>query len=580
MSNKSVMWDVVDEIKSRCNIVDVIGQVVSFKKTGGNYKGLCPFHNEKTPSFVVSETKQIFSCFGCGASGDVLEFMQKYYNLDFRESVERLAGQYGIEIKDSYSKSADKNVLYEINRQAAKFFYKSFTEEGNPAFAYMRNRGIEPDILRKFGIGYADSEWDSLYRHFSETGTDLNMLAVLGLVSESKGKYFDKFRNRVMFPIINSAGKIVGFGGRALDDSTPKYLNSPESAVFLKKNNLFGINLTRQEISKGNRAILVEGYMDVISLYQHGVRNVAATLGTALTDNHAKLIKRYTPNVCLSYDSDEAGRAAALRGIDILYKEGLKPKVIEISSGKDPDDFIRENGRQEFMKITENALPYAGYRLNTIKKKHDISLAEGKIDFIKEAVAFLKTLTPVEAEMYIKIIAKDTKISENAINLEYTGSSKMKTYKTREQVNTTAGKSQNTLERYLIRLIIASKDYFDRIRPYERAFESRQGYEIYKSVESGYNSSVELDIKSLAESLDEDCARYLQDIQENVFLAGKEEQILIDCVRNIEYGDLLAKESELIFKLSLADEESNAVQADKLTKELMEVQLEIQKKKN
>jgi len=574
------MWNTVDEIKSRCNIIDVIGQVVSLKKAGSNYKGLCPFHNEKTPSFVVSETKQIFSCFGCNTSGDVIGFVQKYYNLEFVEAVEKLAGQYGVEIKDSYYKSVDKNELYETNRQAAKFFYKSFSTAGNPALTYMQSRGVAPDILKKFGIGYADHEWDSLYKHFSETGTDVKLLTALGLVTESKGKFYDKFRNRVIFPIISSTGKVVGFGGRSLDAAAPKYLNSPESAIFLKKNNLFGLNLTRQEISRENRAILVEGYMDVISLYQHGVRNVAATLGTALTENQAKLLKRYTPNVSLSYDSDEAGQTAALRGIDILYREGLKPRVIMITSGKDPDDFIKENGRQEFLKLVGGALPYAGYRLEIIKKKHDLSDAEGKIDFIKESVAFMKTLTPVEAEMYIKIIAGEMNISENAINLEYFGNTP-EPQKNRIFINADGGGgAPDILERYLIKLIVTSKGYFERIMPFDHVFNSRQGNEIYKSVETGYNDSDELDIKGLAESLDEDCSKCLFDIWENVFFAGKEEQVLEDCIRKIVYNSLLSREKDLILKLSMADEEENAVQAERLTRELIEVQMEIQRNKS
>ena len=575
--------NVVDEIKSRCNIVDVIGQVVSLQKAGNHFKGLCPFHSEKTPSFVVSETKQNFYCFGCNASGDVLTFMERYYSLDFRETIEKLAEQLGIEVSGQSYGSSGKDELYEINRLAARFFYKSFLAPENPGLAYMLGRGIEQGILRKFGIGYADAAWDSLLNHFKNAGVDNKMLIHLGLVTESKGKLYDKFRDRVMFPIINTSGKVIGFGGRAIGDAEPKYLNSPESAVFLKKNNLFGLNLTRQDIGKMNAAILVEGYMDVISLYQHGVRNVSASLGTALTENQAKLLKRYTPNAILSYDADAAGKAAALRGIEILKSEGLKVKVLTVPSGKDPDDYVRQHGKQEFLNLAEKAAPYADYKLDVMQKKYDMSKPEGKVDFIKEAVAFLKTLGPVEAEMYIKVIAKNTKISEGAITLEYNEKSseqaKARGGLLKQSSMPGEGKLPGVLERSLIKLMLASKAYFQKIKAYEHAFTSRLGSEILMAVERDYNEADELDIKKVADSLDENGVIILNDIIENVFFAGKEEQILADCIEKIERNDLINKEKDIVLKLSMADEVENIEQINKLARELLEVQKEIQNKK-
>ncbi|MCL1810317.1 MAG: toprim domain-containing protein, partial [Clostridiales bacterium] len=398
------------------------------------------------------------------------------------------------------------------------------------------------------------------------------------------GKIYDKFRDRVIFPIINSSGKVIGFGGRALGDADPKYLNSPESAVFLKKNNLFGLNLTRQEIGKENRAILVEGYMDVISLYQYGVRNVSATLGTALTENQAKLLKRYTPNVTLSYDADAAGRAAALRGIDILRGEGLKVKVLTVPSGKDPDDFVKQHGKQEFLELASKAAAYADYKLDAIQKKHDVSLPEGKVDFIKEAVAFLKTLSPVEAEMYIKVIAKNTKISESAITLEYNVRDGGQVQKRRDYQSAGStgdkGRPPDVLERNLIKLALSSKDFFEKIKPLQHAFSSRQGQEIFSAVDGAFTGDGEADIKKIADSLDEGCAAVLGDIMENVFFAGKEEQVFADCVKKIQTSDLQRKEKEIVLKLSMADEVENMKQIEELTRELLEIQREIQKKKN
>ena len=237
-----------DELKSQLNIVDVVGRVVPLKRAGSNYKGVCPFHSEKTPSFVVSDQKQIFTCFGCGATGDVIEFTKRYYNLDFIEACEKLGKEYGIEVDFSHSSpNKEKEEYYKINREAAAFFYKAFTEKANPGYSYMKKRGLEDGILKKFGIGYADKEWDSLYKHFKAKGVDEKILLELGLVSKSRdGKYYDKFRNRVMFPIINTSGRVIGFGGRRIDDNdNPKYLNSPENIVFQKKNNLYALNTTK-----------------------------------------------------------------------------------------------------------------------------------------------------------------------------------------------------------------------------------------------------------------------------------------------------------------------------------------------
>ena len=573
--------NIVDEIKSRCDIVEVIGRVVSLKKTGSNIKGLCPFHNEKTPSFVVSDTRQRYFCFGCNASGDVLEFVQKYYNLDFKGAMEKLASDYNIDISSADYGASNKEELYEINKIAAKFFFNSFWEAENPANTYMQKRGITPDILRKFGIGYADGEWQSLLEHFNDLGIDTKLLISLGLVTESSKGHFDRFRDRVMFPIINTNGKVIGFGGRELSGGEPKYLNSAESSIFLKKNNLFGLNLTRQEISKENRAILVEGYMDVISLYQHGVRNASASLGTALTSNQAKLLKRYAPAVTIAYDADQAGQMAALRGGEILYEEGLKVRILKMPQGKDPDDYIKENKKARFLEILDSALPYVEYKLDIIKGKYNIDNTEEKLDFIKEAVAFLKTLSPTTAEMYIKTIAKNTKISESAIMLEYSDNAAFQTQQ-RDSTLTLRGeerfeKPPDDLEKNLLRLCLAQTEYFQKIKTFENVFVSRQGYEVFQAIEAQYSQKNELDIKSLTDSLDENCAKLVEKILESIFLAGKEEQIFIECINKIKIRDLMEQEKEIVLKLSMADEALHKEQVERLTKELIDVQQEIQK---
>ena len=575
--------NIVDEIKSRCNIVDVIGRHVPLKKSGSNHKGVCPFHNEKTPSFVVSETKQIFTCFGCGATGDVIEFVQRYNNLDFNEAVEKLAGEYGIEIKQSNTHGEkERAVLYELNREAAAYFYRCFTKAPNPGFDYMKKRGIEPAILRKFGIGYADGEWDSLLQYFKNKGTDIETLLELGLISNSSGKYYDKYRDRVIFPIINTRGKVIGFGGRILGDGAPKYLNSPESPIFFKKNNLYGLNLTRQDINKENYVILVEGYMDVISLYQHGVRNVSASLGTALTENQAAMLKRYTDHVILSYDADTAGQAAALRGLDILHKSGCKVKVLQVTDGKDPDEFIKKNGKDEFLQLVQKAMPYAEYKIHLLKQRVDLHTTEGSVQFLQEAAQILKELSPVEADVYIQKIAKETKISEGAIRLEIYGNNNTENIRKHNTLDIHEGNhthgieinmgTATALEKNLIKLMLLKSNYVPRIKPFEWIFKSPAAYKIYELIFSVYKDDEEIDIKKVEDSLESEDNWVLNDIIENIHLADKEEQVFQDCIHRIEESRTEKREQEIIKILSILDDENDQGKIEELTIELMEIQ--------
>jgi DNA primase len=570
--------NIIDEIKSRCNIVDVIGRLVLLKKTGSNHKGLCPFHNEKTPSFVVSEDKQIFTCFGCGATGDVIEFTQRYHNLDFQGAIERLAEEYGIELGNrGFGGENKKAQLYEINREAAAYFYRCFTRGSNPAAAYMQSRGLEPGVLRKFGIGYADDQWQSLYDFLKAKGYDDKVLLSLGLVSESNNRIYDKFRDRVIFPIINTRGKVIGFGGRAIGDGTPKYLNSQESLVFQKKNNLFGLNLTRQDINREDCAILVEGYMDVISLYQHGVRNVSASLGTALTANQAAMLKRYTNNIVLAYDGDEAGQAAALRGMDILYAAGCNVKVLHIPDAKDPDELIRKSGREAFFEQIEQALPFMDYKLQHLKKQVNLNTTEGSVTFLKEAAQAIKTLSPVEAETYIKKIASETGISEGAFRLEVFGSgygSAPRRQTTTKERKKGDGFGGTMLERNLIRLMLLKSSYVPLIEPYKDAFETAACSRIYEMIRTLYKPDEEIDLQKLADSLDEEANSILTHTMETVQFADRDSQVFEECIAHIHAAERMRREEELIKILSILDDDKDSEMILKLSKELMDIQKE------
>ena len=564
----------IENLKNQINIVDVIGRCVPLKRAGSNYKGVCPFHNEKTPSFVVSETKQIFTCFGCGATGDVIEFVKRFYNLEFSEAVEKLANEYGITLEKK-AQNDNRDIYYQVNRMAANFFYKAFTETANKGYPYMKRRGISPAILKKFGIGYADEKWDSLYQYLKSQGVDVKIMVELGLVSESKGKYYDKFRNRVMFPIINTSGKVIGFGGRAINpDDNPKYLNSPESKIFQKKNNLYGLNISRQSVGKDGYIILVEGYMDTIALYQAGVTNVAASLGTALTENQARLIKRYTKNVVLSYDADSAGRAAALRGLDILKAEECKVRVLHVTDGKDPDEYIKKNGKDAFLKLIDGALPYGDYKLEAAKIGYDLSRDEDRIDYIKAATDIIRSLSPVEQEIYIEKTAKSLKVSESAIRMELMGQTPQETPKlrhTREEEENFSVEIQ-PLEKTLLKVLFTNESFIPKVKSWESVFRSEFAVKVYEILEQEYSKHQVIDVKQIMDTLPTEGSKKLAEILEQVVLGGNEEQVYEECRKTWQDHQLEAEEKRLITLLSMADEEDNQEKIRELTDQLMKVQ--------
>lgn len=572
--------NIADEIKSRCNIVDVIGRVVPLKKSGSNYKGVCPFHNEKTPSFVVSETKQIFTCFGCGATGDVLAFVKRYYNLDFRGAVEMLAREYGISLEGAFRGNKDKEELYEINRQAARFFYRALRERSNPGFTYMKSRGISEEILNKFGIGYADDSWDSLYDHLVSKGFKESKLMELGLISKSKERYFDKFRGRVIFPIMNTSGKVIGFGGRIIGDGEPKYLNSQESSVFQKKYNLYGLNLSGKDVRNEDSIILVEGYMDVVSLYQHGVRNVSASLGTALTENQARLIKRYTKNVILSYDADQAGQNAALRGLDILYAEGCRARVLKVNDGKDPDEFIKKNGKPAFMELVKSALPYGDFKLSMAKSKYDISDEQQRIEFLKDAVDILKGMNPIEADIYIKKLAEKTGISEGAIRFEYSGNNSQEKNARKHEAPGMNEEQEETeiplLEQDLLKLMLLETRFAKLPDDMDESiFTSSAGKTIYRRLLELDDNTDYVDIGRIEDGLDEKTMEQFEIIKEKIIPRGREDIIFSECIGRIRKRELKKREAKIIMQLSMADEEENRNDIIKLTEQLMEIQKKI-----
>lgn len=569
-----------DEIKARCNIVDVIGRCVNLKKSGSNYKGVCPFHNEKTPSFVVSESKQIFNCFGCGEKGDVISFVEKYYNLSFQEAIEKLATEYNIELKNTNFHNEKRNdKYYEINARAAKFFFEQIKKESNPAYKYIRNRGISDETIVKFGMGYAPDSWDEFIMEMKKFSIEPDDLLKLGLASEGKRGVYSKFRNRLMFPIINTRGKVIGFGGRVLDDGVPKYLNSPESDVFKKKNNLFAINLTRREIGNENAVILVEGYMDVISLYQNGVKNVVASLGTALTPNQAMMIKRYTNNVIIAYDSDSAGKAATMRAIEILSAESIKVRVLSLSQGKDPDEFIKKHGKERFIAEVSDAMTATSFKMAMLREKYNIKTEEGLINFINEAVPELKKLSPVESELEIKKLVRETGISEGTLVRQVLNTSEInkdEMLPVRDYEQDKAGKKEKKFsqyEGYFIKLMVLRPDFMGKIKVYDFIFKNPAPINIYQIAVRLYEEfDREIDLGKLRDSLDDETLGIFDEIMESIVISGNESDVFEQCIMAIEKINFEKRQKDIIKTLAILDETKDKEEVDRLTLELLEIQ--------
>lgn len=405
--------DIIEEVRMKNDIVDVISQYVKLTRKGSSYFGLCPFHNEKTASFSVTPSKQMYYCFGCGAGGNVFNFVMEYENYSFGEALSHLADRAGVQLpKIEYSKEARekaerRSALLEINKLAAQYFYYQLRREnGRAAYRYLTGRGLSEETIKKFGLGYSDKYSDDLYKYLKSKNYSDDLLRDSGLfnVDERRGMY-DKFWNRVIFPIMDVNNRVIGFGGRVMGDGKPKYLNSPETRIFDKSRNLYGLNVARTTRKK--YLILCEGYMDVISMHQAGFTNAVASLGTALTSGHASLVKRYTQEVLLLYDSDDAGVRAALRAIPILKEAGVSSRVVNLKPHKDPDEFIKAEGAEAFEKRLEQAMDSFMFRVAVSERDYPMEEPQGANRFFEGCAQMLLELSDeLERNLYIEAIVK------------------------------------------------------------------------------------------------------------------------------------------------------------------------------
>ena len=531
--------EIIEEVRSRTDIVDVISKYVNLQKKGSQYFGLCPFHNEKTGSFSVSPQKQMYYCFGCGAGGNVFSFLMAYENMTFKEAVEDLAPKCGVtlpqrEMTAQERQRADRRTrLFEINKEAAAYYYKMLrSPEGGQAMAYFTKRELTADTLHKFGLGCTSKYSDSLYKYLRGKGYDDNILKDCGLVTidEKRGGH-DKFWNRAMFPIFDANGKVVAFGGRVMGDGEPKYLNSPETEIFNKSKTLFGLYFARK--TRRQQFILCEGYMDVISLHQAGFDNAVASLGTALTEGHAGMLKRYVKDVYLSYDSDGAGQKAALRAIPILKNAGISCRIINMSPYKDPDEFIKALGAEEYEKRIQNAENSFMYQVRMKEKNYDLTDPEKKSDFQKEVARMIVTEFPtqLERENYTESVAARFNIPKAALGkyiIELgqsgiTAKSNTATRENRRPAQKPKDDGMKMSQRLLLTWLVEQNDIYPKIKDYVTPQDFEEG--VYKKV------AVEV-FDSLSQDKTVDTARIVDMFME------EEERKTVAAIFNTTVGEL------------------------------------------
>lgn len=426
----------LQELKYKTDIEDVVSTYVTLRKRGNTSVGLCPFHNEKTPSFTVYNDTQSFYCFGCGAGGDAIGFIKKIENLDYIDAVKLLAERAGLQMpQDGFDDSISKKRrrILQINREAAKFFHSyMMSPQGKVGYDYFINRGLTPKTISKFGLGYAPDSWDLLLKHLKSLGYGYGEMLDAGLIKASKhNSYYDFFRNRVITPVINVRGNVIAFGGRVLDDSKPKYLNSPDTLAYKKTNELFALNYAKD--SGKDTLILCEGYMDVISMHQAGFTNAVAGCGTALTSEQVRLISRYANEVILAYDADEPGQKAVHKAMSLFKNTDVKIRVPRFSGGKDPDEIIKKLGRDKFKGMLEGASNDTEFSLLEIREKYDLETTQGKIDFVRDALKIISTLQPVERDLYLTRISNELSIEKASLKAQL--QSLMKNKRSRDEKN-------------------------------------------------------------------------------------------------------------------------------------------------
>ena len=544
----------IQELIDRNDIVDVIGSYVNLsKRSGANLFGLCPFHNERTPSFAVNPSGQFYHCFGCGKGGGVINFIMEIENLSYPDAVRHLAARVGMEVPDDgYDKDSKRRArLLELNRDAAKFFYEQLSApDGQKAVLYMQERGISPQTAKRFGLGCAPDSWESLRKEMAKKGYSDFELFDAGLVKRGqRGGFYDTFRNRLMFPVIDVRGDVIGFSGRILGGDGAKYMNSPDTLVYNKSRNLFAMNLAKK--SKNGYLLLVEGNVDVVTLHQAGFDSAVASLGTSLTPEQARLMSRYTKEVIIAYDSDGAGQKAAQRAIGILERLDLKVRVLRMTGAKDPDEFIRMKGADAFANLLKDSENQVDYRLNTVKAKYDLSLDDQKVSYLKEASELLASLPgQVERQVYAIRVAGEAGIGQDAVIREVERRRKIllsrlkkdyerditrpeKAVQPAERTMRYSNPGAAAAEEGIIRLLYLEPALVREELPDAKEFSSEALGKIYSVIKAAIESGTSVSVNALAPKLAQEEMNLLVRIIQKPERLSESRSILADYVRRM-----------------------------------------------
>ena len=578
--------ELIDEIRNSNDIVDIISQYVILKRSGRNFFGLCPFHKEKTPSFSVSPDKQIFHCFGCGAGGNVIHFISKIENVDFKESLEILADRAGIKLPTLENNVDSKRLelkekVYEINKLVAMYYHETlYKPQAKPAQEYVKKRKLDNKALKEFCIGYAENA-NVLYKLLKEKGFTEEEILASDLVIKKGNNYVDRFKNRLIFPIQDIRNRFIAFGGRVLDNSLPKYINSPENIVYSKARNLYGLNVAKN--TKTRKLIIVEGYMDTVSLHQREIDNVVASCGTALTEAQGRLLRKYAEKVIISYDSDSAGQAATLRGLEILNNLGCDIRILQMEGAKDPDEYVIKYGNGRFNDLVENAISLVEFKIKVLKKGLNIENTNDKIKFMNEIAKILGGVdNKIEQEIYIDKISSDYNISKEAIYAqinknEYSNNKGAKilesssirkpTIKRQEkEINPELEKRENII---ISLLIDGGEEVYNKIKdiinPNDFKSEANQKImrKLYEEFEKG-NSNINSLVDMFAD--DEQVVNALTGIMADDYEIEDNKKALDDVINNYQKEKLMARRNEIIQSLNNANLDKE--KANELEKEL------------
>jgi len=575
----------VSEIRDRSSIQEVVSDYVTLKKTGKNYKGLCPFHSEKTPSFMVNEEKQIFHCFGCGEGGDVFTFLMKAGQFSFPQAVEELAKRYGVQLPSrelsatQNKEMAKREALFHINQIASEYFHDLLTKrrEGEEGRKYLSQRGISQEVIVEHRLGTSTDRWDGLVQYLQEKKVSPELAWELGLIFPKKREgWYDAFRGRILFPIFDLHQRIVGFGGRVIREGQPKYLNSPESSIYHKGEVLYGLQVAKRYATEKDCVIIVEGYFDLLTLHQYGLNHSVATLGTALTTQHIRTLKRYTKNLITLFDADQAGVQATLRSLPLFLEEEVTGKTIVLPKGEDPDGFLRKGNLEDFWKRAERAVPLIDFFFERLMKTTDVKSIDGKVSVAKEGVALLgKIPDKIRRDFYTKALAERLDVKESFL-YEMLRSSPKEPSKVGEDFRKSSmERSFPKSEEIVVRLMVHHPEVIPTISKegVVKEFESPILQKIAEAVEDLYQRKGRLDLPEALANFEEDLKGRLCEFafQESGLEGGDQGKILQDCIQKIREKRLKKEKGELLKRIKEAEKQQEEKKLVPLLKERQEL---------